>query len=121
LHTKHAVTAILVWLYNPQKEQDHYKSITYKNGTIGALYVSDIEIYGPLTKRPALNIKCNNSPNIRAILFFNNRVITMNTEITSKKAVVQAVGFALLLVTLALPLSVLGIKLLNFVLGQIQI
>jgi len=45
----------------------------------------------------------------------------MNTEITSKKAVVQAVGFALLLVTLALPLSVLGIKLLNFVLGQIQI
>jgi hypothetical protein len=45
----------------------------------------------------------------------------MNTELTSKKDIYQAVGFILLLVTSSLPLSILGIKLLNFVLGQIQI
>lgn len=45
----------------------------------------------------------------------------MNTEITAKKDIYQAVGFALLLVALSFPLSILGIKLLNFVLGRIQI
>jgi len=45
----------------------------------------------------------------------------MNYELTPKKDIYQAVGFALLLLALSFPLSILGIKLLNFVLGQIQI
>ncbi len=45
----------------------------------------------------------------------------MNAEIALKKNFYQAVGFALLLVASSFPLSILGIKLLNFVLGQIQI
>ena len=45
----------------------------------------------------------------------------MNYELTPKKDIYRAVGFALLLLALSFPLSILGIKLLNFVLGQIQI
>jgi hypothetical protein len=45
----------------------------------------------------------------------------MKTEMTAKKDIYQAIGFAFMLVTLSFPLSILGIKLLNFVLGQIQI
>ena len=45
----------------------------------------------------------------------------MNSEMPEKNDIYQAVGFALLLVTLSFPLSILGIKLLNFVLGQIQL
>jgi len=50
-----------------------------------------------------------------------NREGIMNYELTPKKDIYRAVGFALLLLALSFPLSILGIKLLNFVLGQIQI
>jgi hypothetical protein len=47
--------------------------------------------------------------------------IKMNTEMTTKKDILWAVGFALLLAALSFPLSILGIKFLNLVLGQIQL
>jgi hypothetical protein len=45
----------------------------------------------------------------------------MKTEASSKKALYQAIGFTLFLFAISFPLSILGIKLLNLVLGQIQL
>jgi hypothetical protein len=45
----------------------------------------------------------------------------MNREITSKKDIYKAIGFTALLVALAIPLSILGMQVLNFVLGHIKI
>ena len=45
----------------------------------------------------------------------------MTSEITSKKDIYKAVGFAALLVASAIPLSILGMQVLNFVLGHIKI
>jgi hypothetical protein len=45
----------------------------------------------------------------------------MKNDVESKKDIYQAVGFTFLLMALALPLSILGMQLLNFVLGKIQI
>jgi len=44
----------------------------------------------------------------------------MANEITSKKDFYKAVGYALLLVASAIPISILGIEILNFVLGSIK-
>ena len=45
----------------------------------------------------------------------------MTSEITSKKDIYKAVGYIALLVASAIPLSILGMKMLNFVLGNIKI
>jgi hypothetical protein len=45
----------------------------------------------------------------------------MYADRNSKKDIIQAWVFTLSLVTLSIPLSILGIRLLNFVLGQIQL
>jgi len=45
----------------------------------------------------------------------------MNTKVTTKKDIVYAVGYTLLLVASSLPLSILGLRLLNFVLGKIPV
>ena len=45
----------------------------------------------------------------------------MNSKITSKKNISQAGGFIALLVVSAFPLSILGIQMLNFILGNIQV
>ena len=45
----------------------------------------------------------------------------MNREITSKKDIYKAIGFTTLLAALAIPLSILGMQMLNFVLGHIKI
>ncbi len=45
----------------------------------------------------------------------------MNSTITSKKDLYQAVGYIALLAFLSIPLSILGIRILNFVLGNVQI
>lgn len=45
----------------------------------------------------------------------------MNSEMNSKNEIYQAIGFAFLLVLLTFPLSILGMELLNFVLGKIQL
>ena len=45
----------------------------------------------------------------------------MNSEITSKKDIYKAVGYTALLVASAIPLSILGIQMLNFVLGHIKV
>jgi len=44
----------------------------------------------------------------------------MNSKITSKKEIYNAIGYVTLLVTLAVPLSILGMQMLNFVLGNIK-
>jgi hypothetical protein len=45
----------------------------------------------------------------------------MNSEIRSKKDVYQALGYTALLVASATPLSILGMQMLNFVLGHIKV
>jgi hypothetical protein len=45
----------------------------------------------------------------------------MNSEITSKKDIYKAVGYTALFVTSAIPLSILGIQMLNFVLGNVKV
>lgn len=47
--------------------------------------------------------------------------MSMKSEITSKKDIYQAGCYALVLVTLSCPLAVFGIRILNFVLGNIQV
>jgi hypothetical protein len=46
---------------------------------------------------------------------------TMNNEITAKKDMYKAVGYTALLVASAFPLSLIGMQMLNFVLGNIKI
>ena len=45
----------------------------------------------------------------------------MNSEITSKKEIYKAVGYTALLVASAIPLSILGMEIINFILGNIKI
>ena len=45
----------------------------------------------------------------------------MNSKITPKKDKYNAVGYTALLVALAVPLSILGMRMLNFVLGNIKL
>jgi hypothetical protein len=45
----------------------------------------------------------------------------MNSGITSKKPINKAVTFTALLVASAIPLSIFGIQMLNFVLGHIKV
>ena len=45
----------------------------------------------------------------------------MTSEITSKKDIYKAVGYTSLLVASAIPLSILGMRILNFILGNIKI
>jgi len=45
----------------------------------------------------------------------------MNNQITSKKDIYNAIGYTALIVALAIPLSILGIQMLNFVLGHIKL
>ena len=45
----------------------------------------------------------------------------MNREVTSKKAIFKAVGYTALLVASAIPLSILSMRMLNFVLGHIRV
>lgn len=44
----------------------------------------------------------------------------MNTKYNFKKDMYQAIGFTLILIVLAFPVSILGIKMLNLVLANIQ-
>jgi hypothetical protein len=74
-----------------------------------------------MAKIPASRFKRESRLIIGKPSYLTNREITMNTEISSKKDIYQAVGFTLLLVALSLPLSILGMQLLNFVLGKIQV
>jgi hypothetical protein len=43
----------------------------------------------------------------------------MTSKITSKKDMYNAIGYTALLVVSAIPLSILGMQMLNFVLGNI--
>ena len=45
----------------------------------------------------------------------------MTHKITSKKDIYWAVGYSALLVVSAIPISILGIQMLNFVLGNIKV
>jgi hypothetical protein len=45
----------------------------------------------------------------------------MNSEITSKKDIYKAVGYIALLVASVIPLSFLGMQMLNFVLGNVKV
>lgn len=45
----------------------------------------------------------------------------MTREITSKKDIYKAVGYTALLATLAIPMAILGMQMLNFVLGNIKV
>jgi len=45
----------------------------------------------------------------------------MNTKVRSKKDIIQALGYTLLLIALSFPLSLLGMQLLNAILGGIPI
>jgi hypothetical protein len=45
----------------------------------------------------------------------------MNSEITSKKYIYKVVGYTALLAASAIPLSILGMQMLNFVLGNVKI
>ena len=45
----------------------------------------------------------------------------MNSEIRSKNDVNKALGYTALLVASAIPFSILGIQMLNFVLGHIKV
>ena len=44
----------------------------------------------------------------------------MTSEITSKKDIYKAVGYIVLIVVSAIPLSMLGMQALNFILGNIK-
>ena len=45
----------------------------------------------------------------------------MNSEIRSKNDIYKAIGYTSLLVVSAIPFSILGMQLLNFVLGHIKV
>ena len=45
----------------------------------------------------------------------------MNSKITSKKDICKAAGYTALLVASAIPLSILSMRMLNFVLGNIKV
>ena len=45
----------------------------------------------------------------------------MNSERTSKKDIYEAVGYTALLVASAIPISILGMQMLNFILGHIKV
>ena len=45
----------------------------------------------------------------------------MNSEIASKKYIYKVVGYTVLLVATAIPLSFLGMQMLNFVLGHVKV
>jgi len=45
----------------------------------------------------------------------------MNSKITSKKNIYKSIGYAALLVALAIPFAILGMRMLNFVLGNIKV
>ena len=45
----------------------------------------------------------------------------MNSKITSKKDICKAVGYTALLVASAIRLSILGMRMLNFILGNIKV
>jgi hypothetical protein len=45
----------------------------------------------------------------------------MNNEMISKKDIYKAVGYTALLVASAIPLSIIGMQVLNFVLGNIKV
>jgi hypothetical protein len=45
----------------------------------------------------------------------------MTSEITSKKDIYKAVGYTVLLVALAIPISILGLQMLNFILGNVKV
>ena len=45
----------------------------------------------------------------------------MNSEIRSKIDVYKALGYTALLVASAIPFSILGIQMLNFVLGHVKV
>jgi hypothetical protein len=45
----------------------------------------------------------------------------MTSEITSKKDIYKAVGYATLLAASAIPISILGLLLLNFILGNVKV
>jgi hypothetical protein len=45
----------------------------------------------------------------------------MNSKIISKKSLYKAIGYAALLVALAIPFAILGMQMLNFVLGNIKV
>jgi hypothetical protein len=45
----------------------------------------------------------------------------MNSEMTSKKDIYKAVGYTALLVASAIPLSILGMQMLNFIFGNIKV
>lgn len=45
----------------------------------------------------------------------------MNSEITSKNDIYKAVGYTLLILASAIPLSILSMQMINFVLGNIKV
>ncbi len=45
----------------------------------------------------------------------------MTSEITSKKDIYKTVGYTALLVASAIPISILGMHILNFVLGNVKV
>jgi hypothetical protein len=45
----------------------------------------------------------------------------MNSEITPEQGIYKAVGYTALLVVSAIPLSILGMQMLNFVLGNVKV
>ena len=45
----------------------------------------------------------------------------MNTQSTSKKDIYKALGYTALLMASAIPLSILGMKVLNFVLANVKV
>ena len=45
----------------------------------------------------------------------------MTSEITSKKEVYKAIGYTALLLVSAIPISILGMQVLNFVLDKVKV
>jgi hypothetical protein len=45
----------------------------------------------------------------------------MTSEITSKKDIYKAAGYTAVLVVSAIPISILGMQMLNFVLGNVKV
>ncbi len=45
----------------------------------------------------------------------------MTSKITSKKDIYKALGYTALLAASAIPLSILGMRMLNFILGNIKV
>jgi len=45
----------------------------------------------------------------------------MNSERTSKKDIHKVVGYTALLVASAIPISILGMQMLNFILGNVKV